>query len=64
MRNRLLILALLLAFLYIVGGPEALRDALTRLFVLAGLQVATNLLERDRNIPPSLKKQTTRRLKE
>ena len=65
MRNRLLILASLLALLYFVGGPEALQDALVRLFVLAGLQVATNVLEQERARPlPLKKKKRTRELNE
>ena len=44
MRNALLFLAILLTLLLLVGGPESLIEALTRLVVLAGMQIITHYL--------------------
>lgn len=63
MRKRLLILALLLTLLYLVGGSEALTDAISKLFVLAGLQVITSLVEEQRESQRMLKNIEPRRLK-
>ena len=60
MQNRLLILTLLLILLYFLGGTVAVIDSLSKVFVLASLQLITHLAESpkrsERNAPRRLKR--------
>ena len=63
MRNALLFLAILLTLILIVGGPEPLIEALTRLIVLAGMQILTHYLNESADRRQTLKQPKRHRLK-
>ena len=56
MRNALLFLAILLTILFLVGGSDALTEALIRLIVLGGIQVITHHLNQTADRHRALKK--------
>jgi hypothetical protein len=56
MRNALLFLAITLTILFLAGGPDALTEALIRLFVLGGIQVITHYLNQTADRRRELKK--------
>jgi hypothetical protein len=63
MRNALLYLALPLTLLYLLGGSEALVDALTKVVVLSGVQLITHYLDQSVKNQHRLKQVEERRLK-
>ena len=63
MRNALLYLAIPLIVLYLVGGSEALIDALAKVVVLSGVQLITRYLDRPSIAERSLNRSERRRLK-
>jgi hypothetical protein len=63
MRNALLYLALPLALLYLLGGSEALIEALTKVVILSGVQLITHYLDQGSKSPRRLKRVEERRLK-
>ena len=63
MRKALLILAIPLILVYLIGGSDALIEALTRLFVLGALQVVMHVLSQTPTSPRRIKKTERPRLK-
>jgi hypothetical protein len=63
MRKALLFLAISLTLVYLIGGPDDLVEALTRLFVLGGIQVIRHVLDQGSSPPRSLRKAERPRLK-
>lgn len=59
MRQSLLFLAISLTLLYMIGGSEALTNALTNMFVLASVQVIRHFLDSRNQVPQQrLRKRT------
>ena len=63
MRNALLYLAIPLIVLYLLGGSEALIDALTKIVVLSGIQLITRSLDQASKAERGLNHAERRRLK-
>ena len=63
MRNALVYLALPLALLYLLGGSEALIDALSKIVILTGVQLITHHLNRGTEDPKVLGRDQRVRLK-
>jgi hypothetical protein len=63
MRNTLLYLALPLILLYLLGGSEALIDALTKIVVVSGIQLLTHYVDQNSKPPQRLKQVQEHRLK-
>jgi hypothetical protein len=63
MRNALLYLALPLVLLYLLGGSDALIEALTKVVVLSGVQLITRYLDQGSKPPRRLKHVEGGRLK-
>ena len=63
MLKALLFLAVPLTLVYLIGGPDDVIEALTKLFVLAGIQVVRHVLNETSLPPRGLKKVERPRLK-
>lgn len=63
MRNALLLLTILVTLLFLVGGQDALIEALIKLFVLGGIQVINHSLNQTSQRRRELKKVEPHRLK-
>jgi len=63
MRNALLLLTILVTLLFLVGGQDALIEALIKLFVLGGLQVISHSLNQTNQRRRELKRVEPHRLK-
>jgi hypothetical protein len=63
MLKALLFLAIPLTLVYLIGGSDDVIEALTKLFVLAGIQVVRHVLNESSVARPGLKKVERPRLK-
>ena len=63
MLKALLFLAIPLTLVYFIGGSDDLIEALTRLFVLGGIQVVRHFLNQTATSPRRLRKAERPRLK-
>ena len=63
MLKALLFLAIPLTLVYLIGGSDDVIEALTKLFVLGGIQVIRHVLDQSSSPPRTLKKAEGPRLK-